>query len=152
MGSYEATIHWESEGDFERGKYSRAHSWTFDGGLSIPASASPHVVRPPLSNPAGIDPEEALVASVSSCHMLTFVHLARKAGHVVLRYDDHAVGTMTKNERGVPWVSRIELRPRVAYAEGRAPSREEEGALHHAAHEECFIAQSIKSEVVVLAS
>jgi len=132
-----------------QGKFTRAHSWTFDGGVVVPASASPAVVPAPYSNAAAIDPEEAYVASVSSCHMLTFLWEARKAGFRIDSYDDDAVGEMTKNERGVPWISKIVLHPRIVYGGDKRPSPADEAELHHKAHDGCFIAQSIKTDVTV---
>ena len=150
MSEHTATILWERSGDgFLSGRYSREHTWTFDGGVVVPASPSPSVVREPWSNPANVDPEEAFVASVSSCHMLTFLYLASREGFQVDRYEDAAVGVMTRNGRGVPWVSRITLRPRIGYSGGRVPTSEDVGRLHHQAHEQCFIANSIRTEVVV---
>lgn len=149
MAEHHATIHWDVSGTFRDGKFSRAHTWSFDGGLTVPASASPAVVRPPLSDPAAVDPEEAFVAALASCHMLTFLHVARLAGFEVQRYDDDAVGTMTPNEHRVPWVSRVVLRPRIVYAGDKRPTADEETDLHHKAHDGCFIAQSVKTEVSV---
>jgi organic hydroperoxide reductase OsmC/OhrA len=150
MSSHIATISWKDTGtEFTKGRYSRAHNWTFDGGLTVPASASPSVVRPPLSDPAGVDPEEAFVAALSSCHMLTFLHLARVAGFQVSSYDDAAVGEMTKNERGVPFFSSVTLNPRIVYGGDRRPSPEDLRRLHHDAHDQCFIAQSVKTLVTV---
>jgi len=150
MSEHRATIVWKNDSpEFMQGRYSRAHTWTFDGGLSVPASASPSVVRPPLSNPAAVDPEEAFVASLSSCHMLTFVHLARRAGFQVDSYEDDAIGTMTPNERKVPWISAVALNPRVVYGGQRSPTPEEEAHLHHEAHEQCFVAQSVKTAITV---
>ena len=143
MGSYTATISWaraESE-VFTDNRYSRGHQWRFDGGVSFRASASPHVVGR-FADPAGVDPEEAFVASLSSCHMLTFLHLAAKAGHRVDRYDDTAEGVLAKTD-GLVWVSLVTLRPQVVWTGTRA----EELALHHAAHDECFIANSVKTDV-----
>lgn len=134
--------------DFLKGRYSREHTWTFDGGVKVPASPSPLVVPTPWSNPANVDPEEAFVASVASCHMLTFLFLAAKQGVQVTHYRDNAVGHMTRNERGVPWVSRVDLAPEITYA-GTTPSAETLKHLHHEAHEQCFIANSIKTEVRV---
>src|SRR6267154_4773174 len=106
MSEYKATIKWQrTSPDFLKGKYSREHTWTFDGGVIIPASPSPSVVPVPFSNPAHVDPEEAFVASISSCHMLTFLHVAMHAGFVVERYEDEAVGVLRKNERGAIWVA-----------------------------------------------
>src|SRR5579859_1118487 len=108
MSTYKATIKWNrSSDDFLKGKYSREHTWTFDGGAVVQASASPSVVPVPYSNPAGIDPEEAYVASLSSCHMLTFVYLAGRQGFQVDSYDDTAVGVMTRNEQKIPWISAV---------------------------------------------
>jgi organic hydroperoxide reductase OsmC/OhrA/pimeloyl-ACP methyl ester carboxylesterase len=134
--------------DFLKGAYSRAHTWTFDGGVTVPASASPAVVRAPWSDPAAVDPEEALVASISSCHLLTFLWVASKAGFTVQSYEDQAVGVMTKNEQGRYWVSSVVLRPRIVYA-GTPPSPERAADLHHRAHEDCFIANSVKTEIRV---
>ena len=150
MSQHTATIKWRAgEGDFARGRYSREHTWTCDGGLVIQASSSPAVVPAPMSNPAYIDPEEAFVASLSSCHMLTFLFLAMRKGFAVASYDDEAVGTMTKNEHGTPWISTVVLRPKVVYAGDKRPTPEEEHALHEGAHDGCFISQSVKTEVKV---
>jgi len=150
MSAHKATIDWQRrDPDFLRGRYSREHTWSFDGGVTVPASPSPSVVPLPWSNAANVDPEEAFVAAVSSCHMLTFLWLASKAGFVVDSYRDEAVGVMTKNEHGVPWVSMVTLRPRIVYSGDKQPDAAAEAELHHRAHEQCFIAQSIRSEVRV---
>ncbi|MDB4957772.1 MAG: OsmC/Ohr family protein [Myxococcales bacterium] len=152
MSEHRATITWKSAAsgdDFRKGRYSREHTWVFDGGLTVPGSPSPHVVPVPWSNPAHVDPEEAYVASISSCHMLTFLYVAAKAGFVVESYRDDAVGVMAKNERGASWIARVTLTPRIAYAGDKQPSAEDLARLHHAAHDGCFIANSIKTEVVV---
>jgi organic hydroperoxide reductase OsmC/OhrA len=148
---YTATVSWQrgSSEPFTDNKYSRAHTWTFDGGVTVPASSSPLSVRLPLSRADAVDPEEALVASLSSCHMLTFLYLAAKQGHVVESYDDAAVGIMSKNERGKLFVSKVTLRPRIVFSGPRQPSAAELAQLHHHAHEECYIANSVKSDVVV---
>ena len=151
MAEHIAIIRWTRQGepaDFLKGKYSREHAWSFDGGATVAASPSPHVVRPPFSNPANVDPEEAFVAAISSCHFLTFIWLASKEGFVIESYEDRAVGKMTNNERGVPWVSEVTLNLKIAYGE-KKPTREDEGRLHHAAHEQCFIANSVKTKIVV---
>lgn len=148
MASYAATVEWSADGGFREGRYSRAHRWIFDGGAVVPASASPHVVPAPLSDPAGVDPEEALVASVSSCHMLWFLHLARDSGLDVAAYRDEALGTMAKDERGRIAMTRIALRPEIDFA-GEAPDPETLARLHHEAHERCFIANSLRTEIVV---
>jgi len=150
MGDYRATIRWtHARGDFLKGTYSRDHTWSFDAGITVPASPSPHSVPKAFANEAAIDPEEAFVASISSCHMLTFLYVAYKAGFEVASYDDEAVGVMTKNERGVPWVSAVTLHPRIAYGGARQPTREDEDHLHHAAHDGCYIANSVKTEITV---
>jgi organic hydroperoxide reductase OsmC/OhrA len=150
MSGHKAIINWKrTSPDFLIGKYSREHTWSFDGGMTVPASPSPSVVPEPYSNSAHVDPEEAFVAAVSSCHMLTYLYLACQQGFQVDSYHDEAVGVMTKNERGVPWVSLITLRPRIIYSGNKLPTPVDEELLHHLAHEQCFIANSIKSQVLV---
>jgi organic hydroperoxide reductase OsmC/OhrA len=150
MSQHKATVSWKSDNDtFLQGKFTRVHTWAFDGGAVVSASASPSVVPAPYSSTVGVDPEEAYVASVSSCHMLTFLYEARKAGFRIDSYDDEAVGEMTKNERGVPWISKIVLHPRIVYGGDKRPTAADEAQLHHKAHEGCFIAQSIKTDVTV---
>lgn len=150
MHEYKATIYWENKGpDFLKGRYSREHTWSFDGGVKVPASSSPNVVPLPWSNPTNVDPEEAYVASLASCHMLTFVWLAGKAGFQAESYQDDAVGAMDKNERGQFWVSKVTLRPKVVWSGEKQPTESEIERLHHRAHEECYIANSVKTEVTV---
>lgn len=150
MAEHKAIIKWQrTSPDFVRGKYSREHTWTFDGGVTIPASPSPHVVPTPWSNPAGVDPEEAFVASISSCHMLTFLYLAAKQGFQIDSYEDEAVGLMSKNENGVPWVSSVTLNPKIIYSGDKIPTPGDKEHLHHLAHEQCFIANSVKTEIAV---
>ncbi len=150
MSEHKATIKWtQSQGDFLKGTYSREHTWTFDGGVTVPASSSPAAVRVPFSNPANVDPEEAFVASLSSCHMLTYLYVASRKGFEVSSYEDDAVGVLTKNERGIPWVSTVTLNPRITYGGSKKPTQEEQSEMHHAAHEGCFIANSVKTEVNV---
>jgi organic hydroperoxide reductase OsmC/OhrA len=150
MSEHKATIRWKrASPDFLKGKYSREHTWSFDGGLTVPASPAPSSVPAPYSNPANIDPEEAFVAAVSSCHMLTFLYLAYKQGFQVDSYDDEAVGLLTKNEKGIPWVSSITLYPKIIYGGEKLPTPSDEERLHHLAHEQCIIANSIKTEVTV---
>ena len=148
MAEHKATVEWRSDGGFLSGSYSRAHLWRFDGGAEVPGSSSPHVVRPPMSDPAAVDPEEALIASASACHMLWFLGLAREAGFDAASYRDEASGRMGKDERGRMAFTRIVLRPRIVFA-GRQPDAAELDRLHHDAHEQCFIANSLKSEIVV---
>jgi organic hydroperoxide reductase OsmC/OhrA len=150
MSEHKATVSWKYTGEeFLRGKFSRAHTWSFDGGLTVPASASPSVVPAPYSDPKAIDPEEAFVASLSSCHMLTFVFLAYRKGFAISAYEDQAVGTMVKNAEGLMWIDKVTLHPQITYAGEKRPTAEEEAALHHDAHRQCFVANSVKTEVKV---
>lgn len=153
MGQYKATVQWQLKpgDDFRKGRYSREHTWSFDGGITLPASSSPQVVRVPFSNPAAVDPEEAFVASIACCHMLTFLYLAHKRGFELERYEDEATGVMTKNERGKEWVSSVELAPRLTWVGERVPTPAELAELHHESHEECYISNSVKTEIRVKA-
>src|SRR4051812_34020448 len=148
---YEAKVTWsrQSSEKFVDNKYSRAHQWAFDGGITVRASSSPSVVPLPLSAADAVDPEEALVASASSCHMLYFLFFAAKRGFVVDRYEDEAFGVLEKNEAGKMFMSKITLRPQITVSGDKTPSADELQAMHHSAHEECFIATSLKSEIVV---
>ncbi len=151
MATYEAKIVWQRGTDerFTDGRYGRGHDWLFDGGARVRGSASPHSVRPPLSDPSAVDPEEAFVAAISSCHMLFFLWLAAQRGFAVLSYEDEAVGTMSKGADGREWVSRVTLRPAVVFDGNTRPSRAEVEALHHEAHDRCYIANSVKTEVLL---
>ena len=140
-GTHEAWIEWEADGGFVAGDYRRTHIWRFDGGAEVSASASPHIVPEPQSDPAAVDPEEALVASVSSCHMLWFLSVARDAGFDVARYSDRAEGTLARDRDGRIAITRIDLAPVIEFA-GRQPAPAEIAALHEAAHDRCFIANS----------
>jgi organic hydroperoxide reductase OsmC/OhrA len=150
LSTYTATIRWSrsGDGDFSKGQYSRAHEWAFDGGAVIPASPSPHVVPAPWSDQAGVDPEEAFVASLSSCHMLFFLDFARRAGFVVDDYVDEAEGVLENRPDGKMAMTRVTLRPRVTWG-GNAPDEAAIADLHHRAHEACFIANSVTTEVTV---
>ena len=150
MSTYTATLRWNrsGDGDFARGQYSRAHEWAFDGGAVVPAGPSPHIVPDPWGNPAGVDPEEAFVASLSSCHMLFFLDFARRAGLVLDSYVDEAEGVMDKNAAGKVAITRVTLRPRITWA-GDPPDEAAIADLHHRAHEACFIANSVTTEVTV---
>jgi organic hydroperoxide reductase OsmC/OhrA len=149
MSEHRAHIRWQHDGgDFLKRQYSRVHSWTFDGGVTVPASAAPANVPAPYSDASNVDPEEAYVAAISSCHMLVFLFLAAKEGIDVRSYEDEAVGRMTQTERGVTWVSHVDLHPRVAYADA-SPSAEKEAELHHRAHEGCYVANSVRTEIRV---
>jgi organic hydroperoxide reductase OsmC/OhrA len=151
VSTYTATIRWRrtGEGDFTTGQYSRAHEWVFDGGLTVPASPSPHVVPAPWSDPRGLDPEEAFVASLSSCHMLFFVDFARRDGWLVDEYVDEAEGVLDKRRDGKMAMTRVTLHPRVTWAGDRQPDEAAIADLHHRAHEACFIANSVTTEVTI---
>jgi organic hydroperoxide reductase OsmC/OhrA len=151
MSEHRATIEWTGSAapaDFLKGRYSREHRWAFDGGFVVEGSSSPSVVPVPWSSARAVDPEEALVASISSCHMLTFLYLAGKAGFTLTRYRDEAVGVMTKTPQGVAWISRVTLTPHITY-DGKQPTADELAHLHHEAHAQCFIANSVKTEIVI---
>ena len=150
MSTYTATVRWDrkSAEGFAKGQYSRAHEWAFDGGHVMPASASPHVVPAPWSDPGGVDPEEAFVASLSACHMLFFLDFARRGGWVINSYVDEAEGELGKGPDGRMAMTRVTLRPRVEWQdEGPGPTTLAD--LHHKAHEACFIANSVTTEVRV---
>ena len=150
MHRYEATISWARNGaKFSDNRYSRVHEWSFDGGVKVAASSSPTVVPAPYSVVEAVDPEEALVASASSCHMLWFLSLAARRSFIVESYLDEAFGVIEKNADGKLAFSRITLRPKVQFSADRSPTAEELESLHHAAHDECFIANSLKCEIVV---
>lgn len=148
MATHSATVEWSSDGEFASGRYSRGHEWRFDGGAVVPASPSPSVVPVPLSDPAGVDPEEALLASASACHMLWFLSLAHDAGLEVESYRDEAEGKIGRDDRGRMAFVSISLHPEIRFG-GRAPDMAELEALHHQAHEKCFIANSLRTEVSV---
>ena len=149
LSHYKAGIHWErGDQDFLAGRYSRAHRLRFDGGLDIAGSSSPHVVPLPWSDPAALDPEEAFVSSIASCHMLWFLALAAKDGWCVENYRDNAEGEMRKNAKGKLFVSRVRLRPAVLFSGPSRPDADALATLHHRAHEECFIANSVLTEIV----
>lgn len=147
---YAATIRWKrrAEEQFVDSKYSREHSWAFDGGATVMASPSPHVVPHPYSVESHVDPEEAFVASLSSCHMLFFLSVAAKKRYVVDEYVDEAVGIMSENDEGKLAMTGVTLRPRIAFSGEKQPSREQIEIMHHQAHEQCFIASSVKTKVV----
>lgn len=152
MHSYTAQVYWK-RGDqgFTDGKYSRAHEWRFDGGTVVPASASPSVVPVPYSVPSHVDPEEAVVAAASSCHMLWFLSIAAKAGFTVEDYRDFALGELGKGTNGRTAFSRIILRPVIRFSGDRVPTKAQIEELHNRAHDACFIANSLRAEVVVKA-
>jgi organic hydroperoxide reductase OsmC/OhrA len=150
MARFTAEVTWRLKPgeDFAKGRYSRGHSLAFDGGVDVPGSASAHVVGNRWAVEAAVDPEEMLVAALSSCHMLTFLHKARVAGFVVLAYADAAEGVMTELSPGRQAITHVSLRPAITW-EGLAPDDETLARLHHAAHEECFIANSVNAKIVV---
>jgi organic hydroperoxide reductase OsmC/OhrA len=150
MTVHTAKITWKSDSPdtFANNRYTRGHTWSFDGGIEVPGSSSPHVV-PRYSVEAAVDPEEALVASAASCHMLTFLYLAATKKFRIDSYEDHAEGAMGTLEDGRQWVAKITLNPIIEWAGDKLPTRDEIDELHHEAHRQCFIANSIKSEIVV---
>ena len=150
MAQHSTTILWQRDDNaaFTDHRYSRRHTWRFDGGTVVPGSSSPHVVPLPYSDPAGVDPEEAFVASLSSCHRVWFLDIAARAGWVVDSYRDEAIGTLARNAEGQQAMTRVVLRPAVQFAPGQCPTAQELQDLHHRAHASCFIANSVKTEVV----
>src|SRR3979411_1308784 len=148
MSEHRATIFWQrADDEFAKGRYSREHIWKFDGGPCISASPSPSVVPAPFSNPGSIDPEEAFVASLSSCHMLFFLDFARRKGFVIDSYKDEAVGTLAKSESGDMWISEVTLHPQIIFGAERQATEDEIEQLHHASHKACFIANSVKTSI-----
>jgi len=148
MTDYKASVTWQRDGaKFTDNRYSRLHSWTFDEGLDVPASASPHSVPLPYSEARAVDPEEALVAAVSSCHMLWFLSIAAKRGVVVERYADRPVGTLGTNAKGKEAITIITLRPEITFGGERQPAPAELDEIHHEAHEVCCLANSVSAEV-----
>lgn len=150
MSQYTATVVWTRAPDapFKDNKYSRAHEWRFDGGAVVKGSSAPSSVKVPLSDPTAVDPEEALVAALSSCHMLFFLSYAASAGLVIDRYEDEAVGEMGKNARGRTAIVKVTLRPKIAWV-GDPPAAEQLDQLHHKSHDACYIANSVSADVVV---
>ena len=150
MSEYTAVVVWSRDGAaFTDNRYSRGHRWLFDGGVEVPASSSPTVVPLPLSVAAAVDPEEAFVASLSSCHMLWFLSIAAKRALLVDSYRDEAAGKMGKDQSGKVAVTRVTLRPEVHFGGDKQPTADEVVAMHHEAHEKCFIANSVKTDVRV---
>ncbi|ONC39266.1 peroxiredoxin [Burkholderia pseudomallei] len=149
MSTYTAEVAWQKQESetFADNRYSRKHEWRFDGGVRVPASSSPHVVRVPFSDPTAVDPEEAFVAALSSCHMLWFLSLAAQKQFVVTGYRDVAEGTMAKNAQGKVAMTRVVLRPHVTFGGERAPTRDDVDALHHAAHGACYLATSVRTDI-----
>jgi organic hydroperoxide reductase OsmC/OhrA len=150
MSVYTAEVIWERDPaqDFLGNRYSRKHLLRFDGGTEVPGSSAPSSVPLPMSDANAVDPEEAFVASLSSCHMLWFLAIAAKRQFIVDRYVDAAIGVMARNEQGKLAMTRVTLRPAVTFSGDHRPSREDLDQLHHKAHEECYIANSVRTEVV----
>lgn len=149
-GTYTANIVWlRGEQPFTDRKYSRAHELRFDGGTVVPASSDPRVVRAPLSRVDAVDPEEGVVAALGSCHMLFFLDLAARAGFRIDSYDCAAEGLLEKTVDGKTWLTRITLKPAITWSGDKLPSAEEVAGLHEKAHGLCYIANSLKGEVVI---
>lgn len=151
MSKYTATITWKSDSPdtFTKNQYTRGHEWTFDGGVTVPASSSPHAVRLPWSVEAAVDPEEALVAAASSCHMLTFLWLAARDRFNIASYVDNAVGEMATTDDGRQWIARITLDPQIEWLGDKLPTSDELADLHRRAHEQCYIANTLRSEIII---
>ncbi len=148
MSLYSAEVLWlRGEQDFLGNRYSRKHLLRFDGGLEVPGSSSPHVVPLPMSDASALNPEEAFVASLSSCHMLWFLSIAAKRKFCIDKYFDAATGLMEKNSDGKMAMSVVTLKPEASFSGEHLPTREQIDDMHHDAHNECFIANSVKSEV-----
>jgi organic hydroperoxide reductase OsmC/OhrA len=151
MSEYSADIIWHRGATeaFVDSRYSRAHEWRFDGGVVVPASSAVASVPLPYSKTENVDPEEALVAAASSCHMLSFLYVAARARFVVDAYEDHALGTLTSGEHGRKSITRIVLNPKIRFSGARSPDAAAVARMHHEAHEQCYIANSLRSEIVV---
>jgi organic hydroperoxide reductase OsmC/OhrA len=149
---YNVRVFWKKNSDeaFIDNKYSRAHKWIFDGGIKLDASSSPLTVPVPMSNESAVDPEEAFIASLSSCHMLWFLSIAAKKKYAVESYDDNAEGILEKNEDGKLAITKVLLKPKAKFGGELTPSREQINELHHLAHEECFIANSVKTKITII--
>ena len=150
MSEYIATISWSRSADeaYIDNKYSRCHEWHFDGGVTVPASASTHIVPLPYSIEENVDPEEAFVASLSSCHMLFFLSIAAKNKYIVDEYVDDAIGLMGQDTNGKVWMSKVALKPRITFSGNKKPSLIKLTKMHNQAHEQCFIANSVKTDVI----
>lgn len=151
MSEYYATVNWVrgKNENYTDNKYSRGHKWYFDGGATVPASSSPHIVPLPYSIEANVDPEEAYVASLSSCHMLFFLSIAAKKNYIIDEYVDSAVGIMGQDSNGINSMTKVILRPKVLFSGDNLPTIEEIEIMHYQSHEKCFIANSVKTEVVI---
>jgi len=152
--AYKVSVIWEKKPDevFVNKRYSRSHTWIFDGGIQVAASSSPHVVPLPMSSESAVDPEEAFIASLSSCHMLWFLSIAAEKNYIVESYEDHAEGILGKDQDGKLAMTQVTLHPRVVFNGKTTPSREQIEELHHLAHEECYIANSVKTSITIVQS
>lgn len=150
-GEHRASVIWQrGTQDFLDKKYSREHVWRFDDGCEVPGSCPPSKLIPvPLARPDAVDPEEGLLAALSACHMLFFLALSAKAGYRIDSYIDDAIGVMGKNERGKTLMERITLRPQVTFSGDKTPTPEDIADLHSRAHAECFIANTLRSDIVL---
>ncbi|MCJ8340240.1 MAG: OsmC family protein [Pseudomonadales bacterium] len=150
MSEYNVKVVWNKGADeqYTDGKYSRGHQWHFDGGISVAASSSPQVVPLPYSVEANVDPEEAFVASLSSCHMLFFLQVAAKKRYVIEQYVDNAVGLMQADSSGNISITKVTLKVAVTFSAARQPSLLQLQKMHHLSHQQCFIANSVKTVVV----
>ena len=151
MSQHQAHIQWNRQSNerFVDQRYSRAHTWTFDGGIIVAASSAVSAVPLPYSKAENVDPEEAFVASLSSCHLLTFIWLAAKEKFVVDSYDDLAIGSLSRNEKGRMGITSVRLEPRIVFSGEKLPTDTDLERLHHAAHEQCFIANSVLTQITV---
>ena len=151
---YTASIFWKKKEteSFTDNKYSRGHTWVFDGGVELPASASPQVVPLPMSDESAVDPEEAFVAAISSCHMLFFLSIAASSNYIIETYDDQAEGIMSKNEHGQMVMGDIILKPKIVFSGTTIPTAEQIAELHNSAHHKCYLANSIKSTIKIIQS
>ncbi|MEJ2492718.1 MAG: OsmC family protein [Ignavibacteriaceae bacterium] len=149
---YNVKIEWKKKEDeiFTDKKYSRAHKWTFDSGIELKASSSPHVVPLPYSDENAVDPEEAFVAAVSSCHMLSFLPLAADKNYIVKSYEDNAEGVLAKNKDGILSMTKITLKPKIVFIGDNIPTKEKLDEIHHKAHEQCFIANSVNTRISIV--
>lgn len=152
--SYNVRVFWQKQPEeiFVDNKYGRTHTWSFDGGIELQASSSPHVVPLPMSSESAVDPEEAFIAALSSCHMLWFLSIAAGKNYVVESYEDNAEGVLAKDEEGKLAMTRVVLKPKVIFGAQHTPSRDEADELHRLAHEKCFIANSVKTKISIVQS
>ncbi len=148
---YNVKVYWKKKSDekFTDNKYSRAHKWIFDCGIEFPASSSKHIVPLPMSDESAVDPEEAYIASLSSCHMLWFLSIAARKKYIVESYEDNAEGTLEKDENGKLAMTEVTLKPKVNFIEN-TPTQNQLEEIHHLAHEECFISNSVKTKVNIV--